>query len=59
MQNLSGVASEGIDFEKGFYHLNEKQLIDLELRFGRMSYVMAMAKGLGSKGMRNNPSKVL
>jgi hypothetical protein len=24
-----GIVNEGMDFEKGFYHLNEKQLIDL------------------------------
>ena len=29
MEGMVGVVSEGIDFEKGFYHLNEKQLIDL------------------------------
>lgn len=53
-----GIVNEGMDFEKGFYHLNEKQLIDLELRYGRLNFMMVTTKGLGSKGVRNNPSKV-
>lgn len=57
-ENLIGIVNEGMDFEKGFYHLNEKQLIDLEIRYGRLKFMMVSSKGLGSKGVRNNPSKV-
>ena len=55
---MLALVSEGIDFEKGFYHLNERQLIDCELKYGRIPYILVSAKGLGSKGMRNNPSKM-
>jgi len=56
---MIGVVCEGMDFEKGFYHLNEKQMIELELKMGRIPFLMVAGGGLGSKGMRNNPSKTV
>lgn len=29
LDGLAGVVNEGIDFEKKFYHLSEKQLLEL------------------------------
>jgi hypothetical protein len=54
---LTGILSEGVDFEKNFYLINELSLIDYELMHGDLPFLLPIIKGMGSKGTRNNPSK--
>ena len=54
---VSGVVSEGVDFEKKFYHMSEKQMIETELRWGRVPFMLVLEKCLGNRGIRNNPAK--
>lgn len=53
-----GLISDGVDFEKGFYLVNETKLLEIEELIGkRIPHVLASFKVLGSKGVRNNPGK--
>ena len=50
--------TDGIDFERNFYKVNESKLIELEEQFGgRIIHLAPVLKVLGNKGMRNNPGK--
>jgi hypothetical protein len=50
--------SDGVDFEKSFYQINETKLLEIEEMLGkRIPYVARSFKVLGNKGIRNNPGK--
>lgn len=53
-----GLVSDGVDFEKSFYQINETKLLEIEEMLGkRIPYIARSFKVLGNKGIRNNPGK--